>query len=156
MKLLLTGLAWFWLGFSCLWSAEPAVRAPAVAGQFYPADAKALSTAVEGFIASAPTEKIAGQIMAILVPHAGIAYSGPTAARAFKLLESGRWDDVIVIGTGHYKALQGAAIYPGAYATPEGAMPYDADLAAELVKASHFIKLDAAAHEKEHSVEVEI
>jgi hypothetical protein len=154
---MLTGLAWVFLGFSRFCGAEPAaVRPPAVAGQFYPADAGALSAAIEGFLAKAPSQALSGQIVAMLVPHAGITFSGATAARAFKLLKAGQWDDVIVIGTGHYKALNGAAIYPGAYSTPEGVMPYDVEMARKLAESTPLIKFDASAHDKEHSIEVEI
>lgn len=97
-----------------------------------------------------------------MVPHAGWPYSGAIAARAYKLLKRGDWDTVVVVATGHRKALEGAALYPGAYATPEGAMPYDESLAKALAAASPYIKFDAKAHgspapgQGEHSIEVQL
>jgi len=93
--------------------------------------------------------------LALLVPHAGYEYSGRTAARAYGLLSPGRWDSVVVLGTGHYKEVEGAAIYPGPYGTPEGSVPYDEGLARELLKEPLF-SLDPEAHLREHSVEVQV
>ncbi|MBI3551822.1 MAG: AmmeMemoRadiSam system protein B [Elusimicrobia bacterium] len=137
-------------------AAAAAVRLPSVAGRFYPLSAKALEALVESLLKAAPNEKVPGEIVAVLVPHAGLEYSGATAARAYKLLAPGHWDTVVVLGTGHYKELEGAAIYPGAYATPEGSLEYDAALAGALVKTTSLIKLDARAHDKEHSIEVQV
>ena len=67
----------------------PAVRPPAVAGSFYPAEAAALQAAVDRHLAQAhadargvgaPPPKI------LVVPHAGYVYSGATAARGYALL----------------------------------------------------------------------
>ena len=133
-------------------------RPPAVAGHFYPAKARDLAAMVDEQMAKAPVEALpdGASVVALLVPHAGLEFSGLTAARAYRLLQKGRFDAVIVVGTCHYKELEGAALYPGAYATPDGAMPYAKDLAAALLKASPLIKENAAAHKKEHSIEVEV
>ncbi len=157
MNKLLTGSACIFLACSVAWGAKnAAVRPPATAGQFYPKDPAALTALADRLMGQAPQEKLSGEIVGMLVPHAGLEYSGATAARAYKALPRGGWDTVIVIGTGHYKELQGAAIYPGAYATPEGSLVYDSKLADQLVKSSSLIKFDASAHDKEHSIEVQL
>lgn len=137
------------------WAAA-APRRPQAAGRFYPSDPAALRALVAGLLSRAAAPELPGPVVALLVPHAGLAYSGPTAARAFRAVRGGRYDDVIVVGTGHYKPLEGAAVYPGQYADAAGAFPYDAALAKAIVAGSPLAAFDASAHEKEHSIEVEL
>jgi AmmeMemoRadiSam system protein B/AmmeMemoRadiSam system protein A len=152
MNKLLTLLA------AAAFAAADGTRPPALAGHFYPAKAKDLAALVDAQLAQAPVEVLpaGASVVALLVPHAGLEFSGSTAARAYKLLKKGDFDAVIVVGTCHYKELEGAALYPGAYGTPDGFLPYASDLAKALMKASPLIKENAAAHKKEQSIEVEI
>lgn len=135
-------------------AAQP--RPPAVAGRFYPASPKALAALVSRHLKDAPVAKLSGEITALLVPHAGLEFSGFTAARAYKLLQPGQFDTVVVFGTCHTKQMDGAAIFPGDYATPDGVMPTDQAFARELIKAEPRFQFDAAAHKKEHSIEVQL
>lgn len=134
---------------------EPA-REPAALGRFYPASAARLAVLADRIAREAPAKAAAGDVVALLVPHAGLEYSGKAAATAYKAVGRGRFDSVIVLGTGHYKVLDGAALYPGAYATSEGSLPYDVELARGLLAASPLIAADAAAHKREHSIEVQL
>src|ERR1035437_1287537 len=59
------------------------VRPPAVAGLFYPGDAAALSKAIDGLLANAPQRSVP-RLKALVCPHAGYAFSGQTAAAAYK------------------------------------------------------------------------
>lgn len=132
-------------------------RPPAVAGSFYPADPQELSAMVAGLWDAAPDPGIAPEeLAALLVPHAGLVFSGATAARAYKALPKGRWETVVLVGTAHRVPVPGAALYPGPLATPEGALAYDETLGRRLLAASPLIKADAAAHEGEHSLEVQL
>jgi MEMO1 family protein len=136
--------------------AAAAPRPPAAANRFYPTDKKLLEAFLDEAFAKAGAAASSGDPVALLVPHAGVEYSGPTAAKAYALLQKGAFDRVVIVGTGHYKALDGAAVYPGDYSIPGFTAAYDAELAAALMKASPLIKADAAAHKKEHSIEVQL
>ena len=61
------------------------IRPPAVAGQFYPRDPKALSAAVADYLKTAAqaTKTDGTTPKALIVPHAGYVYSGPIAASAY-------------------------------------------------------------------------
>ena len=99
------------------------VRAPAVAGLFYPGDAAALSKGVEGLLAAAPQHHIS-RLKALLCPHAGYEFSGPTAAIAYKLLVGRDVQTVVVMGPSHHALFQGACIpNADAYQTPLGLTP---------------------------------
>ena len=62
------------------------VRAPAVAGQFYPDESGALDAAVTGYLARVEADRPAPK--ALIAPHAGFVYSGTIAASAYALLKT--------------------------------------------------------------------
>ncbi len=132
-------------------------RQPAVAGQFYPADRTTLTEMVDAMLADAEPPEFTGELVAIQVPHAGYPYSGPTAARAFKLL-SGRDNlTVVMFGTSHRAFLQQAAVYPrGTWRTPLGDVPVDEELARAILQADQFFVESASSHADEHSLEVQL
>ena len=99
------------------------VRAPAVAGLFYPGEAAKLSNTVDGLLAAAPEHSIP-RLKALVCPHAGYEYSGPTAAIAYKLLVGRDVQTVVVMGPSHHALFQGACIpNADAYLTPLGLAP---------------------------------
>ena len=87
-----------------------AVRKPAVAGQFYPDDARALQTAVRTYLDSA--ERLETEPKGIIVPHAGYVYSGPVAGSGYAQLEPVREKihRVVLMGPCHYVPLRGLAV----------------------------------------------
>lgn len=99
------------------------VRAPAVAGLFYPGDAAVLSKTVDGLLASAPEHYIP-RLKGLVCPHAGYEFSGRTAAVGYKLLAGREVQTVVVMGPSHYALFQGACIpNADAYKTPLGLVP---------------------------------
>jgi AmmeMemoRadiSam system protein B/AmmeMemoRadiSam system protein A len=137
-------------------------RKPAVAGQFYPGDPVALSRQITGFFKNAKKELIVGDVVALMVPHAGYDYSGQVAAYAFKLLEGLSFETVVVISPTHVVPFRGASVYNGgAYETPLGTIPADTLAAGKIADASDVISLSAVGHSSggmrgEHSLEVEL
>jgi hypothetical protein len=99
------------------------VRAPAVAGLFYPGDAAVLSKTVDGLLAGAPEQHIP-RLKALVCPHAGYEFSGRTAAVGYKLLAGRDVQTVVVMGPSHYALFRGACIPDAdAYKTPLGMVP---------------------------------
>ena len=133
-----------------------AVRKPAVAGGFYPADPKALRSAVDACLSEAPAAEYKGRILALIAPHAGYQYSGKVAGYSFKQVRPGAVQRVIVLGPSHYGAFRGFSIMDvGAYATPLGDVPLDRPVCAKL--AAHELHVRADEFQaREHSVEVEL
>jgi len=114
------------------------VRAPAVAGLFYPADAPVLSKTIDGLLANAPTHRIQ-RLKGLVCPHAGYEFSGPTAACAYKTLAGREVETVIVLGPSHYAAFQGASLpNADAYQTPLGLVSIS-EKARQLLKLSPFV-----------------
>ncbi len=135
------------------------VRAPAVAGAFYPAEAKQLAETVDGFLAQASSAELKEPLVALVSPHAGYPYSGGVAAHAYALLKGRKYARVVVIAPSHYEAFNYASIYDGDfYATPLGRIPVDKEFARKLANSNSALKLSARAHtsSQEHALEVEL
>lgn len=133
------------------------IREPAVAGRFYDSSAMGLAETVDSFLKAKAVAPPAGEIKGLLVPHAGYAYSGPAAASAYALLGAAAFDTVYVLGTGHTVPVDGGAtLSSGAFRTPLGDLEIDAEAAAELLAEKKLFLASPRAHEREHSIEVQL
>jgi MEMO1 family protein len=136
------------------------VRPPAVSGRFYPSDPAELRATVATLLADARRSlgpSPAAPVRAVIAPHAGFIYSGPTAAAAFvRVTVPGL---VIILApnhTGISEAKSGVSLWEeGAFRTPLGDVPVDAEAARALREISNgFVAVDHDAHRAEHAVEV--
>lgn len=127
-------------------------RKAAVAGAFYPGSAGELRRQLGALIDPA-ADKVAAK--AVVSPHAGYVYSGPVAGAVFSSVEI---PDRVVIMAPSHRPIRSifALMNEGFWETPLGTVPVDADLAAAVLKAGRFAVVDAAAHDKEHSLEVQL
>jgi AmmeMemoRadiSam system protein B len=131
------------------------VRAPAVAGMFYPAEPHVLRRAVQEYLRAAapgPAPK------ALVVPHAGYEYSGPVAGSGYALLAAARERirRVLLLGPAHRVPVLGLALPEAhALATPLGEVPVDHQAAAQLAELPQVERSDRA-HALEHSLEVQL
>jgi MEMO1 family protein len=146
---------------ACLVCAQPKEvvmpRQPAVAGQFYPGDAKTLTAMVDSMLDSASVPALPGRLVGFQVPHAGYPFSGPTAAHAFKLLQGMDSVTVVMFGTSHHVLLDKAAVYAkGTWRTPLGDVAIDETLAKAILAQDKFLADMPEAHAREHSIEVEV
>jgi AmmeMemoRadiSam system protein B/AmmeMemoRadiSam system protein A len=136
----LAGLAAACVGLVALFArATPTgrVREAAVAGAFYPAEKDALAAEVRRLLEAAPAVPLP-PIRALVVPHAGYVFSGPTAACAYRQVAGRDVRRAILLASSHYAAFDGAMIPAvDAFATPLGRVPL-APLAAELAKRAPF------------------
>ena len=136
-----------------------AVRPAAVAGMFYPGDARSLAAEVDELLGG--VEDLAPRIgfpKALIVPHAGYIYSGPVAARAYDELAPARGivRRVVLLGPVHRVTVRGLAA-PGAasFATPLGEIAIDR-AALRLVQDLPQVVQSDPAHALEHSLEVQL
>lgn len=133
-----------------------AIRRAAVAGSWYPGRANALAAAVDGYLENA-TRELGGDLVAVIAPHAGLKYSGPVAAHAYRLLRGRRFDTVVLVGPSHFVAFEGVAVVrAGGFETPFGVASIDAETAEAIAGASSVIREHAAAHQREHSLEMQL
>jgi hypothetical protein len=135
------------------------VRPPAVAGTFYPREPARLAAAIDRLLeaGAAATPDTAG-LKAVIAPHAGIVYSGPIAASAFRLLAParGRIRRVVLLGPSHFIPFRGlAAPSAEAFATPLGQVAVDREALARLADLPQVAERDDA-HAREHSLELHL
>jgi AmmeMemoRadiSam system protein B len=132
------------------------IRNPVVAGQFYPGSASELRSCVEEMLAAVRCEPGPAP-KAVIVPHAGYAYSGPVAASAYARLRHHRqrYAHVVLLGPSHHVALTGLAVSGAtAFRTPLGDVPLDRE-AIDAISSPHVLRLDDG-HRYEHSIEVHL
>jgi MEMO1 family protein len=131
------------------------LRPTAVAGTWYPANAGALAREVDSHVAgagAAPT----GDVRAIIAPHAGIMFSGPVGAYAYKAAARHSYDVAVLVGPSHFVAFDGVALVPdGAFDTPFGPVPIDPDTAAAIGLAD-VVHARPSVHTREHSLEMQL
>lgn len=135
------------------------VREPAVAGSFYPARADELRDMVHALLARAAPAGPAGSPMGVLVPHAGLGYSGLVAAAGWRTMLdlAGPAPSVVVLGTNHSAWFEGVAVDPGgAWRLPTGDVSIDANLAERVVALGGPFGASRVAHRDEHSIEVQL
>ena len=136
------------------------IRPPAVAGSWYPGSAPALAEALDRHLSRAAREGgagVEGDLVALISPHAGLMYSGPVAAHAYRLLRDRQFDVAVLVGPSHFVGFEGVAVVPsGGFGTPFGVARIDEGCAADLLAATPIVHEQAAAHAREHSLEMQL
>ena len=137
-------------------------RRAAVAGSFYPADPKRLDTLVTELLAAAAGVRLSDwaspeAVRGLLVPHAGLVYSGAVAALSWVLAGSLRPTTIVLAGTDHQAWAKGVGVWTGGpWQTPLGEVAIDDALAAEIVALGGPFAQDDVCHVNEHSLEVQL
>ncbi len=134
------------------------IRHPAVAGTFYPSDSSDLATMVQSYLDDVSNlPEIKGDLVALIVPHAGLVYSGSIAAYGYKLLEKTEATRLILCGPSHRYPFEGISVYgPGIqWKTPLGTVSCDDELCEQFLEQKG-VRLIPQAHTKEHSLEVQL
>ena len=140
------------------------------AGSWYEADAKKLRAQIDDFLKSANDtlkekpydETFAGNklsseaILAGIVPHAGYAFSGPTAGFVYAALAKRKINRVFLLGPSHYVTIHGCALpVDTSFKTPLGDLKLDTRVIKEL--SSHpLFQFAPVLHQNEHSLELQL
>jgi len=122
------------------------IRNPAVAGMFYPEDPVALRNFIEKSLAKVPCDD-SRKLRALIVPHAGYAYSGCVAASAYALLGKRSFRRAVLLGPSHKVCLDGIAT--------DGNDFWKTPLGSIAVRGSDFPE-SSQAHFSEHCLEVQV
>jgi AmmeMemoRadiSam system radical SAM enzyme/AmmeMemoRadiSam system protein B/uncharacterized protein (TIGR00296 family) len=135
-------------------------REPAVAGSFYPADVAERDALVKNLAAASidagPERVASSDSVAIMTPHAGLHFSGKIAMDAWRTAMLDR--TLVIIGPKHTRLGADWAVSPAdAWRLPGGwQLECDVELAKRIVDGVSGMEFDAAAHMREHAIEVQL
>jgi len=134
------------------------LRPSPIAGAWYPGDPRALKQSIDRYLASAQTDALQGEVIGIIVPHAGHRYSGAVAANAFRCVR-GLQPEVVCILSPLHEPRPGRLFTTGhdAYQTPLGAVPVDLQCLEHLEhQLPKGIELRRIRNDHEHAIEIEL
>lgn len=136
------------------------IRPSPIAGTWYPGNPEALARQLDEFLNAAEPAAQPGELLGVVVPHAGHRYSGAVAAGAFALMRGSTPEVVAVISPMHTLA-PAPLLTSGhdAYQTPLGTIPVDA-IAVQALDAALEKRTGAGLfplrNDREHSLEIEL
>jgi AmmeMemoRadiSam system protein B len=122
---------------------------------------------VDAYLDAAQLPDLEGELIGVIVPHAGHTYSGPVAGYAFAALRAlrargprGGPDLVALIGPMHHPYVEPliTTVYD-AYATPLGVVPVDGDALRQLdtaLRSELGFGLSPVERDPEHSLEIQL
>lgn len=121
------------------------------AGVFYPAEQEELNNVLESYKQDITVDY---RTKAIIVPHAGYAYSGHAAMAGFQYLEPS--ENIFIIGPSHHFEFNNIALSEYSYfETPLGSLEVNNKLVKEISEKFPSV-INNEYFEKEHCVEVEL
>jgi len=125
-----------------------------IAGSWYPGSRQSLIQAIDGYLSRVDQPVLAGELIGLISPHAGYAYSGQTAAYAYHQLQGREVDTVVLMGPSHRAWVGDYAVNTEeAFETPLGLVPLDREFIADL---DERVRLQAVYQDAEHSLEIQL
>ena len=127
-----------------------------IAGTWYPDNPDVLKEQLQKFFKSAKKPETKGDIISLILPHAGYDYSGQTAASGINQLTK-KYKTIIIIGPSHNVGMKNTYSVPvfDSYETPLGKVTSDSALISKLLKNPVFKNIPEALT-PEHSVQMEV
>ncbi len=156
MKSAILLLGIFLFGSSMNAFADPNIKKPNVAGQFYTANPQRLRSEIQSYLDRVE----AGQprdVQILIAPHAGYMYSGQVAAFGYKEVAHQKFNTVVILAPSHHFGFPGISVWTeGGLQTPLGVAEVDQEFAKKLVEADPLFIQEPRAFELEHALEVEV
>ena len=134
------------------------IRVASHAGSWYDDDPNLLSKDLSNYLSKSQKLNQSQSLKSIIVPHSGLEYGGPVAAKAFINVNPQNFDRAVILGPSHYEYFEGAGLTPfEKFETPFGNVDVDTETINNLLgDSSHFFKIPASCDVKEHSIEMEM
>ncbi len=128
------------------------IRNPVAAGQFYPGSSAQLKEMISALVDEQAEKQ---EVIGLVSPHAGYIYSGPVAGAVISRIKFK--ETFIIIGPNHSGTGKPLSIMTeGKWKTPLGEVEIDSALGKQILATSRHLQEDAAAHQFEHSIEVQL
>lgn len=138
-------------------------RSASHAGSWYSSNPKVLSKEMDGWLKEAkgsidlPISSSSSQLKAIISPHAGYSYCGPTGAYGFGSIDKSKVKRIFVLGPSHHVYIEGCALSKAKYLeTPFGDFEIDEEINKQLKGTGRFAYMSSDVDEDEHSIEMQL
>jgi AmmeMemoRadiSam system protein B len=136
------------------------IRPSPIAGTWYAGTSRALTQQLDELLQAAPHAEPCGELIGVIVPHAGHRYSGAVAAGAFRLMR-GLAPEVVAVVSPMHSMTPAPIMTSGhdAYQTPLGTIPVDPEAVRKLtaaLKKHSGLPLYPLRNDHEHSLEIEL
>ena len=134
------------------------IRTASHSGSWYDDNPIALSKELSAYLSASNQYSQYNSLKSIIVPHSGLEYGGPVAAKAFINVNPSNFDKVVILGPSHYEYFKGAALTSfKKFETPFGDVDVDTDTINDLLEDSnHFFSFPQSCDVQEHSIEIEV
>ncbi len=131
------------------------IRKSVIAGTWYPGRVADLTGMIDDFLSAVPETRLPGRLVGLISPHAGYPYSGLVAADTLSRVAFR--EAFVILGPNHTgRGVPFSIMAEGAWHTPLGPVRIDSELASCILAESDLLEEDAAAHQYEHSIEVQL
>ena len=137
--------------------ANQAILDSPLAGFWYSSNPDALINQIDKYLNNVKEKKI-DNLIALILPHAGYAYSGQTAAYGIKEIKGEKYTRVIILGPSHQRFMKNLISLPKdikAIKTPLGTIPLDNNFIDKMKNNPEVIQ-NNQTHYSEHSVQIEL
>lgn len=133
------------------------VRKASHANSWYEGNREELTKELQNYLSKAEKKIENKLIKGIIVPHAGYAFSGQTAAYGYLNINPFNYNRVILLGPCHHMYLNGCGL-PSCdeYETPLGNIPIDKETVNILAQKVGFTTVEKSDEEEEHSIEMHL
>ncbi len=130
------------------------IRPCILQGTWYPKDPEELRTLIHLYLDKADIPDFASQPVGFISPHAGIIYSGQTAAYSYNILKKNPVHNVYIFSPMHHWHSE-KYLYPdfNYFQTPLGLVPVNTGILCQL---SEQVNIQPLKNDQEHSIEIQL
>ena len=127
-------------------------------GDWYDDNPIMLSKELSKYLSASKKYEQSDSLKSIIVPHSGLCYGGPVAAKAFINVNPDNFNRAVILGPSHYEYFKGCALTSfEKFETPFGNVDVDTETINNLLKDSkHFFSFPQSSDVQEHSIEMEM
>ena len=131
-------------------------REASVAGIFYPREKEELQLELSGISKKVEIKSKKENILGIVVPHAGINYSGECAMYGYKAISKKKFKTAVIIAPSHkFGGFDFSVGNFDEYRTPLGTVPVNKEYVRQLLRYDS-VSFSPKIHNVEHSLEVQL
>jgi AmmeMemoRadiSam system protein B len=133
-------------------------RVASHSGSWYDKNPIKLSKQLDQYLSSSNKYEEFQSLKSVIVPHSGLRYGGPVAAKAFININPDNYNRVVILGPSHFEYFKGCGLTSfDKFETPFGNVNADTSTINKLlVDSKNFFSFPQSCDVQEHSIEMEM